>query len=69
MTYKIIDNLYDKLCENKNIKESLLNIKKYIDYSFIFLYIVIILVLIIFFITIILLLTIIYLLYKTQNLR
>ena len=39
MTTKFLDNIYNKLCENKNIKESLLNIKKYIDYSFIFLYI------------------------------
>ena len=38
MTAKFLDNIYNKLCENKNIKESLLNIKKYIDYSFIFLY-------------------------------
>jgi hypothetical protein len=66
MSSKFLDNLYNKLCENKNIKESLLNIKKYIDYSFIFLYIIIILILIIFFITIILLLTIIYLLNKTH---
>ena len=68
MTAKFLDNIYNKLCENKNIKESLLNIKKYIDYSFIFLYIAIILILIIFLITIVLLLTIIYLLNKTQNL-
>ena len=68
MTTKFLDNIYNKLCENKNIKESLLNIKKYIDYSFIFLYISIILILIIFLITIILLLTVIYLLNKTQNL-
>ena len=66
MNSKFLDNIYNKLCENKNIKESLLNIKKYIDYSFIFLYIIIILVLIIFFITIILLLTIIYLLNKSH---
>ena len=40
MNSKIFDNICKKLSENKEIKESILNIKKYIDSSFIFLYIV-----------------------------
>jgi len=62
-----LDSVYKKLCENKDVKDSVLQIKKYIDYSFVFIYIIVMLVLIVFIITIVLLLTIIYLLNK-QNL-
>lgn len=64
MNSKLLDSIYKKLCENKEIKESLLNIKKYIDYSFIFLYLIFALVIIIFLITLILLLTILYMIPK-----
>ena len=60
MNTDILNNIYKKLCENKNVKESLLNIKKYIDHSFIILYFILIIILLILLITIILLLTIIY---------
>ena len=60
MNSKIFDSICKKLSENKEIKESILNIKKYIDSSFIFLYIVCTLIIIILFITISLLLIIIY---------
>lgn len=62
-----LDSVYKKLCENKDVKDSVIQIKKYIDYSFIFIYLIVMLVLIVFIITIVLLLTIIYLLNK-QNL-
>ena len=62
-----LDSIYKKLCENKDVKESVLQIKKYIDYSFVFIYLIVMLVLIVFIISIVLLLTIIYLLNK-QNL-
>mgnify|MGYP001186984643 CR=1 FL=1 len=61
-----LDSIYKKLCENKDVKESVLQIKKYIDYSFIFIYLIVMLVLIVFIITIVLLLTIIYLLNKQK---
>ena len=64
MNSDILSSIYKKLCENKNVKESLLNIKKYIDYSFIILYFILILIVLILLITIILLLTIIYFLRK-----
>lgn len=66
MNSKIFDSICKKLSENKEIKESILNIKKYIDSSFIFLYIVCILIIIILFITISLLLIIIYFLNKNN---
>jgi hypothetical protein len=66
MNSKIFDSICKKLSENKEIKESILNIKKYIDSSFIFLYIVCILIIIILFITISLLLVIIYFLNKNN---
>ena len=62
-----LDSIYKKLCENKDVKNSVLQIKQYIDYSYIFIYLIVMLVLIVFIITIVLLLTIIYLLNK-QNL-
>ena len=64
MNSKIFDGICKKLTENKEIKESILNIKKYIDSSFIFLYIVCTLIIIILLITISLLLIIIYILKK-----
>ena len=64
MNNKIFDGICKKLTENKEIKESILNIKKYIDSSFIFLYIVCTLIIIILLITISLLLIIIYILKK-----
>ena len=64
MNSNILNSIYKKLCENKNVKESLLNIKKYIDHSFIILYFILILIVLILLITIILLLTIIYFLRK-----
>ena len=66
MNSKVFDGICKKLSENKEIKESILNIKKYIDSSFIFLYIVCILIIIILFITISLLLMIIYFLNKNN---
>ena len=66
MNDKFLDSICKKLYENKQIKESLLNIKKYIDSSFIFLYIVCTLIIIILFITISLLLMIIYFLNKNN---
>ena len=66
MNSKIFDSICKKLSENKEIKESILNIKKYIDSSFIFLYIVCTLIIIILFITISLLLIIIYFLNKNN---
>ena len=66
MNSKIFDGICKKLSENKEIKESILNIKKYIDSSFIFLYIVCTLIIIILFITILLLLIIIYFLNKNN---
>ena len=66
MNSKVFDGICKKLTENKEIKESILNIKKYIDSSFIFLYIVCILIIIILIITISLLLLILYFLYKTD---
>lgn len=66
MNSKIFDGICKKLSENKEIKESILNIKKYIDSSFIFLYIVCTLIIIILFITISLLLIIIYFLNKNN---
>jgi hypothetical protein len=64
MNNTFIDNFYDKICKNENIKNTMLNIKKYINYSCIYLYIILILVIIILLITIILLFTIIYFLNK-----
>ena len=66
MNTKIFDSICKKLSENKEIKESILNIKKYIDSSFVFLYIVCTLIIIILLITIILLLMIIYILKKNN---
>ena len=66
MNDKFLNTICKKLYENKEIKESLLNIKKYIDSSFIFLYIVCILIIIILIITISLLFLILYFLYKTD---
>tara|TARA_B110000114_G_C14969078_1_gene347610 strand:+ start:221 stop:427 length:207 start_codon:yes stop_codon:yes gene_type:complete len=66
MNSKIFDSICKKLSENKEIKESILNIKKYIDSSFIFLYIVCSLIIIILFITLSLLLMIIYFLNKNN---
>ena len=43
-----LDSVYKKLCENKDVKDSVLQIKKYIDYSFVFIYIIVMLVLIVF---------------------
>lgn len=60
MTDTFINNIYDKVCKNENIKNTMLNIKKYINYSCIYLYIILILVIIILLITIILLFVIIY---------
>ena len=40
MNEKIVNSIYKRITENKEVKTSLLNIKKYIDNSFIFLYIV-----------------------------
>ena len=64
MNSKIFDNICKKLSENKEIKESILNIKKYIDSSFIFLYIVCALIIAVLLMTISLLLMIIYILKK-----
>jgi hypothetical protein len=64
MSIGIINSLYDKICENENIKKILLNTKNYINYSFIYLYIILILIIIILLITIILLFVIIYFLSK-----
>ena len=70
MNEKFLDNICKKMYENKEIKASLLNVKKYIDSSFIFLYIVCVLIIIILIITISLLLTIIYFLfYNVKNLK
>ena len=66
MNSKVFDSICKKLTENKEIKESILNIKKYIDSSFIFLYIVCILIIIVLLITISLLLMIIYILNKND---
>tara|TARA_B000000475_G_scaffold268378_1_gene260736 strand:+ start:471 stop:677 length:207 start_codon:yes stop_codon:yes gene_type:complete len=66
MNSKVFDGICKKLSENKEIKESILNIKKYIDSSFIFLYIVCILIIIVLLITISLLLMIIYILKKND---
>ncbi len=66
MNTKIFDSICKKLSENTQIKESILNIKKYIDSSFIFLYIVCILIIIILIITVSLLLMIIYILKKND---
>ena len=66
MNNKIFDGICKKLTENKEIKESILNIKKYIDSSFIFLYIVCVLIIIVLLITITLLLIIIYFLNKND---
>jgi len=66
MNSKIFDNICKKLSENKEIKESILNIKKYIDSSFIFLYIVCALIIAVLLITISLLLMIIYILKKND---
>lgn len=63
MNEKFLDNVYKKLLENKQIKKSLLDIKQYIDSSFIFLYIICALIIIILIITLSLLLTIIYFLF------
>jgi hypothetical protein len=64
MNAELLNKIYKTLCENKDIKSSLLNIKKYVDYSFILLYFILILIIIILVITITLLLTIIYLFRK-----
>jgi hypothetical protein len=69
MNDKFLDSICKKLYENKQIKESLLNIQKYIDSSFIFLYIICILIVIILIITISLLLLILYFLYKYDFLK
>tara|TARA_B110000971_G_scaffold156964_1_gene160308 strand:+ start:4050 stop:4256 length:207 start_codon:yes stop_codon:yes gene_type:complete len=66
MNSKIFDNICKKLSENKEIKESILNIKKYIDSSFIFLYIVCALIIAVLLMTISLLLMIIYILKKND---
>ena len=66
MNSKIFDNICKKLSENKEIKESILNIKEYIDSSFIFLYIVCALIIAVLLITISLLLMIIYILKKND---
>tara|TARA_Y100001958_G_C21049196_1_gene416025 strand:- start:532 stop:744 length:213 start_codon:yes stop_codon:yes gene_type:complete len=66
MNNSILDNICNKLSENKEIKQYILNIKKYIDSSFIFLYIVCILIIIVLIITITLLLIIIYFLNKND---
>ena len=62
----MFDGICKKLSENKEIKEYILNIKKYIDSSFIFLYIVCVLIIIVLIITISLLLMIIYILKKND---
>ena len=64
MNKGVINSIYDKICENENIKKILLNTKSYINYSFIYLYIILILIIIILLITIILLFVIIYFLSK-----
>ena len=66
MNSKIFDSICKKLSENKEIKESILNIKKYIDSSFIFLYIVCTLIIAVLLMTISLLLMIIYILKKND---
>ena len=66
MNSKIFDNICKKLSENKEIKESILNIKEYIDSSFIFLYIVCTLIIAVLLMTISLLLMIIYILKKND---
>ena len=66
MNSKVFDGICKKISENKEIKEYILNIKKYIDSSFIFLYIVCVLIIIILIITISLLLMIIYILKKND---
>ena len=66
MNSKVFDGICKKISENKEIKEYILHIKKYIDSSFIFLYIVCILIIIILIITISLLLMIIYILKKNN---
>tara|TARA_B100001559_G_scaffold199434_1_gene166811 strand:+ start:107 stop:313 length:207 start_codon:yes stop_codon:yes gene_type:complete len=66
MNSKMFDGICKKLSENKEIKEYILNIKKYIDSSFIFLYIVCVLIIIVLIITISLLLMIIYILKKND---
>ena len=66
MNSKVFDGICKKISENKEIKEYILYIKKYIDSSFIFLYIVCILIIIILIITISLLLMIIYILKKND---
>jgi len=64
MNEKIVNSIYKRITENKEVKTSLLNIKKYIDNSFIFLYIICVLIIIILLLTIMLLLTIVYFLNK-----
>ena len=64
MNDKFLNTICKKLYENKEIKESLLNIQKYIDSSFIFLYIICVLIIIILIVTISLLLLILYFLNK-----
>lgn len=66
MNSKVFDGICKKISENKEIKEYILNIKKYIDSSFIFLYIVCVLIIIVLIITISLLLMIIYILKKND---
>lgn len=66
MNQHFLNQIYEKILENKEIKNSLNYVKKYIDSCFFFIYIICILVIIILLITLILLFTIFYLMKKLE---